>query len=256
MVEAFIDPARPEPKIRPFKAMRHMRRLIANKEDTEQVFHIIAALNGKSILKLFREFLASPEGARRFEERRYLPPLLDDREWIEALPADSLGRAYVNFMNREGLTAEGLVEESEKFNRQHENFEDDIKWFTQRLRDTHDLFHVISGYGRDALGEASLLGFTHGQHGGRGILFIAFMGTRQIAKEVPKDARVWDAYKEGRRNGAKALSLVEQDLIALMKEPLEEVRRKLNVQSPTAYRTALRVIADSGLEVRQVASAA
>ena len=31
----------------PFKAMRHFKQLIADKEDTEQVFHIIEALKDK-----------------------------------------------------------------------------------------------------------------------------------------------------------------------------------------------------------------
>ena len=40
----------------------------------------------------------------------------------------------------------------------------DERWMGERLRDIHDLFHVITGYGRDALGELCLLAFTNAQH--------------------------------------------------------------------------------------------
>ena len=47
----FVHPDREKPRFKPFKAMKHMRALIADKEDTEQVFHIIEALSGDSLLK-------------------------------------------------------------------------------------------------------------------------------------------------------------------------------------------------------------
>ena len=40
----FRHPGRPVPKFRPFRAMHHFRKLIADKEDTEQVFHIFQCL--------------------------------------------------------------------------------------------------------------------------------------------------------------------------------------------------------------------
>ena len=46
----FIDPARPRSRIKPFKAWRHMKKLLADKDDTKQAFQIIAALNGDSTL--------------------------------------------------------------------------------------------------------------------------------------------------------------------------------------------------------------
>ena len=57
-----------------------MQRLIADKEDTEQVFHIIEALNGRSFEKNFYEFVESPEGQALLEKREYLPPLLVDED--------------------------------------------------------------------------------------------------------------------------------------------------------------------------------
>ena len=252
--DPFIDPARTPPRFRPLKAMHHMQKLIADKEDTEQVFHIIDALNGNHIVKELHAFADTEAGRARIRERRYLPPLLDDHDSLRHLPEGSVGRAYIDFMEREGLTAQGLVDESNKFFRERHG--DLIEWYGHRKRDTHDLFHVLSGYGRDALGEASLLAFTHGQSGGgRGVIFIAYMGCRQIRKAVPRDIDIMACFHEGRRNGAAASRIIEEDIITLLEEPLEAARERLGIAEPVAYRRALAQIGEIG-NTREVLAAA
>lgn len=240
-----IDPTRLRPRLRPLEAMRRMNALIKDKEDTEQVFHIIDALNGDHILKELKAFSESEAGAARIAEREFLPPLLDDHETLLKLPEGTVGRAYVDFMRREGLSAQGLVDESRKFYRKE--YDDLVQWYGNRKRDTHDLFHVMSGYGRDALGEASLLAFTHSQSGGgRGVIFIAYMGTRQLKKSLPRHIDVMSCFHEGRRNGRAAQKIIEQDIMALVEEPLEAARERMNIRPPEAYKNALRQISELG----------
>lgn len=250
----FIDPARPKMRIKPLKAWGHMRKLIADKEDTAQVFHIIEALNGDSLRKDIKRFCSKPNGTNLIQDRRPLATIMDDHAPIEALPANTVGRAYLAFMKREGLTAAGLVKES-LINRGNRNeYDDDIAWYADRLRDTHDLYHVLSGYGRDALGEASLLAYTHSQHGGAGINFIAFMGAREVSKHVPREANIKAVFKEARANGKAAARIIDQDIEALLREPLEAARERMNIAKPAAYRNALRVISDHGIDYKTVAA--
>lgn len=237
----YIDPARPKPKRRPLKAWHHMQKLIADKEDTAQVFHIIEALNGNSTRKDFLRFMKTANGEALLKRATFLPDLLDNHAPLKALPKGTLGRTYVDFMEREGLSAHGLVEESQAQRKHHEQFDDDLHWYVNRLRDTHDMYHVLTGYGRDALGEDALLGYTHSQHGGLGVNFIAFMGNRQIAKEAPPEARVRDVLAEGRRNGKQAKRIVDQDIEALLDQPIDEVRERLNIAKPVLYRRAMDV---------------
>jgi len=237
---AILDPERPKPRYRPLEAMRRMKRLIADKEDTEQVFHIIRALNGDHLLCELDRFAQSDSGARRIRERRSLPAILDDHGGLGDLPQDSVGAAYIRFMKQEGLTAQGLVDES---NTVFPDTSDDlVGWYGNRKRDTHDMFHVLSGYGRDALGEAALLGFTHAQAGGGfGVLFIGYMGTRQIRKSMPRNLDVMACFHEGRRNGEAAKNIIEQDILELLPRPLEDVRKDLGIRPPETY---LRVLAE------------
>ena len=247
MANVYIHPDRAAPRFRPLKAWSHMQKLLADKEDTEQVFHIIEALNGRAQVSNLADFAASDAGARLLQRKEYLPPLLDDHAWIQELPEGTVGRAYVDFMEREGLTAQGLVDESQKMRSGLPEYDDDLKWYGNRLRDTHDLFHVMTGYGRDALGEACLLGFTYSQNPGRGVLFISYMAARQMNKHLPKEARVMDCLWEGKRNGRVADRLIREDIIALLHEPIEDARRRMNIRKPVAYLHALKVCADAGI---------
>jgi len=244
----YISPDRERPKLKPITAWRHMQKLIANKEDTEQVFHIIEALNGDAALKDFERFLSTPTGQARLEKRTYLPPILDDHDPLIALPRGSVGRTYAEFMEREGLSAAGLVAESERRPAALRAVDDDLRWYGNLLRDTHDMMHILTGYGRDALGEAALLGFTHSQHGGLGVSFIAFMGGRQIAKVAPRDARIRDVIREARQNGRLAQRIIDQDIEALLPKQLEDVRRDLSINEPKAYKRAHEVIRAYGLD--------
>lgn len=251
---AYINPERPRLKRRPLKAWRHMQKLIADKEDTAQVFHIIEALNGESSRRDFYKFMAKANGPDLLAKRRFLPDILDDHAPLLDLPDDSVGRAYIAFMKREGLSAAGLVAESEVNRANQREYDDDLLWYVNRLRDTHDLYHVLTGYGRDALGEDSLLGYTHSQHGGLGINFIAYMGNRQIAKEAPREARVGAVLAEARRNGKQAARIVDQDIVALLREPLAAARVRLNIQKPVLYHKALDVFNQNAIDPFMVAA--
>ena len=243
-----IDPNRPRPKIRPFKAMGHMNKLLADKEDTEQVFLIIEALDGNTIERRLKQLVKTPEGQAMMTRRRDLPAILDDHARWEALPDGTVGRAYVAFMKREGLTAAGLVAESEKMFSKRERYEDDLEFYGHRLRDIHDLYHVLSGYGRDQLGEVCVLAFSNAHTGGMGSRFISFMGARDLSKFTPNLNLVKAAHKEAKTSGHASLSLVCEDIVALMHEPLFEARARMNIPEPMAYKKALKSLTAAGYE--------
>ncbi len=255
MTEALVSPNRKKPRMRPLKALGHFRSLIADKEDTAQVFYTIEALNGQALLRGLESFDKTEKGQARIAERRYLPPLLDDHEAIRKFPAGSVGAAYLEFMEREGLTAAGLVEEYDRFNKNTEQFDDLLEWYGYRLRDTHDLLHVLTGYGRDALGEVCVLGFSHGQVPGLGVVFVAYMGAREIKKLAPRGAPVMAAMREGKRHGKLAQWIALEDIPALLAEPLESARDRLGILPPKTYQKVHEMFRQAGQEPMEVLAA-
>ncbi len=231
----FADPRRVAPKFRPLKALRHFRALIADKEDTEQVFHIFECLPRKGFVPDARAFCESDSGQQLMREEPFLPAILDDHDTLLQLPAGTVGRAYVDFMQREGLSAAGLVAESLKMRRDKPVFDDQLQWYGDRLRDTHDMLHVLTGYGRDALGEQCVLAFTYGQNRNLGNFFIAYLGGLELKKSVKAGAPVFAALRQGQRHGAAAPTIHCESIIALLREPLDQARARLNIGDPTAY---------------------
>ena len=241
-----VAPDRTVAGFQPRKVLHHFGKLVEDKEDTEQVFHIIEATKGRASHRQAIDFIRSPEGQHFLERKVDIPAILDDHARWSDLPDNSVGQRYIAFMKREGLTARGLVEESHKWAPPEKLPKDLSQWYFDRLRDTHDLFHVLTGYGRDALGEAALLGFSYSQNHNKGILFIAFAGARQIKKVSGTKAPLYSAVREGLRLGKAALKIAHQDVEALMREDIDEARQRLKIGKPVIYRKCLDMLESEG----------
>jgi len=241
------DPARPVPKYRPLTAIHHFRELLKDKEDTSHVFRIFEALPHKSFMPRVRELTLSEQGERLRAEEPYLPPILDDHETLRKLPQGTVAHAYCDFMEREGLSAAGLVAEADKLGRQ--KFDDLVQWFAFRSRDTHDLMHVLTGYGRDALGEQCVLLFTYGQQPSHGHLLIGYAGAWNIKKMTGRSkAPVYKAVRQAQRTGTACPALVGMSIRELLAMPLDEARAKLNIPEPHWYRECHRVWKEEGID--------
>jgi ubiquinone biosynthesis protein COQ4 len=244
----FHHPDRDETEFRPLKAWHHFRKLIADKEDTEQVFHIIAALRGRKFRDIAGQFWHSEKGQEILGTSVRLIDILDDHDAIKKLPVGSVGRAYVDFMEREGLTAAGLEAEYARFESTGRRFNDGIDRYGDRLRDTHDMLHVLTGYGRDALGEQCVLAVTYAQNHNLGVGFIAYAGGLELKRRVAPKASIFSAIREGHRIGNAAKNIVHEDIVALLKEPLADARKRLGFAEPVMYHKALDQIRAAGID--------
>jgi ubiquinone biosynthesis protein COQ4 len=244
----FCHPNRARARFRPFKALRHFRNLIADKEDTAQVFYIFEALPRRTFWDNAKAFVESEQGKLRYKSENYLPAILDDHDALAKLPANTVGHAYITFMQREGLSAAGLVAEYDKFQGPEKRFDDMVQWYGNRQRDTHDLLHILTGYGRDALGEQCVLAFTYGQNRNWGNLLISYAGGYELKRRVKSNAPVFAAVREGQRHGAAAVNLIEEDIVKLLAEPLADARKRLGIGDPTQYHKAHAAYQSVGID--------
>jgi ubiquinone biosynthesis protein COQ4 len=225
----------PRRRLRPLDAFRAIRALLRDPDDTGQVFKIVDALSGNTGARLFRRFQSTPSGPRILEERRDLLQTLCQREALAALPPGSLGRSYLDFVTKEQITADGLVAASQEAREQVEALGEDYRRMMERLRDMHDLWHVVAGYGRDLVGEASLLAFTFAQTWNPGVGFIVAVAYLRLGDAPDARGLLREAFRRGRR----AAWLPAEDWEALLARPLEEVRARLGLGTPPRY-TAVR----------------
>lgn len=215
------------------RAWQALRNLIADAERTDQVFEIIRALSGDAFDRAWERFRAHPDGQRLLRERPSLLATLSDRAALRALPEGSFGRAYAAFMDAAQLDPAGLVQAEAEASQNYAPPDDgpvdpDVDYFGDRLRDMHDLWHVLTAYGRDEAGEAANLAFTYAQVPNLGIGLIvlagAVVGPRDLTFYWPRYLR--HAYRRGRAAALLTVAPYEE----LLPLPLAEVRRRLAIQ--------------------------
>jgi ubiquinone biosynthesis protein COQ4 len=230
----------PPTPIRWRDALRAALALRRNPQDTEQVFRLGEAIKGKSPFVLLARFRADPMGRQRLAERRSLLDTLTRTEWLASLPVGTVGRTYHDFLAEQGLSAQGLVEISKAGMGAMPDDGSDRYHIASRLRDMHDLFHVLSGYGRDELGEVCVLAFSYPQQHTRSFAFIALTGCLVLARRWRHPGTVaaaWQAWRQGRQSAW----LPGWPLEALLTRSLHDVRRELGIRPPTRY---LKVLDD------------
>ncbi len=237
-------------KLRLRDAWDAIRRSTANPDDTAQVIRFIGAVAGKSPDRTMKRFIATPHGGEILERQRSLLDVLMDREPLYALAEGTLGRTYADWTDREQISAAGLKAESEAASAGAPVDEGPFSVLGARLRDMHDLMHVVTGYGRDLAGEIGLLTFTYAQTRHRGIGLIVLIGYLRsffvrsgVAEgESASAGRLTRSqFLVGLRRGRKAKWIVGADWEALLKMPLDDVRRLYNIDAPPVYQAVRSV---------------
>lgn len=240
-------PGRPEMKYNLPKAWHHFKELVKDKEDTSQVAPIFEALPWRGIYDAALAFLATARGQEIRSKEPSLMRILDDHDALRKMPEGSLAHAYCDFMEREGLSAEGLVDDLDKNRPLDMYWDDQVSWYFNRMRDTHDLMHIITGFGRDALGEQCVLAFTYSQQPSLAHLFLGYAGGLEIRKH-PVKVPVFRSVREAQKMGKACPRLVEMAITDLLPLPLEDVRRRLNIASPRFYTEAHAMWRSRGID--------
>jgi len=226
------DEILPPPPARPVqwrRAVRALRELLADPNHTEKAFEVFLALDGDDEERGFQRLLADPQGRRLAAERPCLLSRLADRVALAALPADSFGRAYLAYLERTGFEAGGLIKLKQEMEAYAASVGERLpvldpvrEWFRVRGLLMHDLWHVLTGYDTDGLGETALLGFSYAQLPGRANRLLVFGATLRGAAEGGAGVarHVYHAW----RRGGRAVWLSALPYEALLDQPLDAVR--------------------------------
>ena len=224
-----------ENRYRPLVARRAMKKLRDSPDDTAQAIRVIGALSGNSGKRAFRRFSRSPGGQRILRDKRDLFSVMNDVQRLRAMPEGSLGRAVADWYQLEELSAQGLADASEaafsEGGPRRAQLSSDEDLFSKRLLDLHDVFHVLTGYGRDLLGELAVLAFTIPQIKNAGIAYLVLDVLKSSGWNSTMGKLIRQAFQRGRR----CEWLVDQDWEALFEQPIERVREKLGVGEPPVY---------------------
>jgi ubiquinone biosynthesis protein COQ4 len=157
-------------------------------------------------------------GARALKER---PHVHLDLAVLRALPTGTLGRQYALMMDLAGLDPASIPTLPD---------DDEGKYVRAHLYETHDLWHVATGFGTDVAGELGLQAFYQAQLPGK--LFPAILASgllnTLIYSFAQRDVRLREIARGwllGRRS-RPLFGVRWNDYLAL---PIEEVRARLGI---------------------------
>jgi ubiquinone biosynthesis protein COQ4 len=224
-----IPPPPPRQPVQLRRAWRELRALIADPDDTDRAVSLMYAIGRREFERNFQRFAASSAGRALLAERPSLLSALSDREALRCLRDESLGRAYLDYMERNRFSSDGLlaVQNRVKARWEAENGMarlDSLRtWYRERAILLHDLFHVLTDYGTDEVGEGTQLAFSLAQFPGRGQAFLTIGAALELWRSLgwrwlAYDLRAW-------RRGRRATSLVALPWEELLPRPLAAVRR-------------------------------
>lgn len=213
------------------RALRAARELVKNPDDLPKVFTVIESLSGGTMSHIRKRLEASAGGQRLLRDRPDVVTHLVDRDRLRALPEGTLGRTYLAFVEREGISAEGIRDAASQGEDGTRMFDDTEAWVHTRMRDTHDLWHAAIGYGGDVLGEVALLAFTLAQTRNPAIALLVGVGLVKTVGSPEARATILDGFRRGR----KAAWLPAQEWEDMLALPIDEVRSRLRLEAPPVY---------------------
>jgi ubiquinone biosynthesis protein COQ4 len=175
----------------------HALRILA--DDPGNTYYgplVNVCMDSETYAELARAWRQTSEGRRLLDQRPTLQGRELDLEALARLSEGTLGHEFVRYFRSNGI--EPFVTAFPVAN--------DVDYLSKRYRETHDLFHVITGYGTDEPGEMELQAFVLGNLGLRqAMLILAYSIPRRIKREGFQDfgaylGRLRAAYLRGRHS--------------------------------------------------------
>jgi ubiquinone biosynthesis protein COQ4 len=209
------------------KAVEGFIAFVGNPSRTDAVFDIADGLRQTDLYQHFIQYAYAEPSVCQILKERYLASEPNLGALFE-YPNDSLGRLYAHVMKQTQLDP--------NFYRNIE-IEDDYSYLALRMRQTHDIWHIVTGLGTDLSGELALQAFTLAQtHSPLSVALLSGGIAHLIKVSGPIDSVVSDIYR-GWSLGVKAKPFLAQKWEEGWEKPLEEWRQDLNVTLIPVYET-------------------
>lgn len=157
----------------------------------DQVLVLTQAVNAGTVARAVERFSATEEGRWLFAARPRIDRTHVDFDALRSLPDGTLGREYTRFLDDNGISPDAFEELP--------NIGDErAALIMLRMRQTHDLWHVLTGYAPDVRGELLLQAFTYAQIRAPSALVLVVFGTlRWMKLDREHFAELREAYRRG-----------------------------------------------------------
>jgi ubiquinone biosynthesis protein COQ4 len=183
----------------------------------DQVLVLAEAVNAEAVKRAIAHIDEDPAGRALLEEQPRIDRAHVDFDALRRLPDGTLGREYTRFLDANGITPD-------VFAKLPDVGDPRAAYVMLRMRQTHDLWHVLTGYQPDVRGEVLLQAFTYGQTRAPSSLLLALFASVRWAFRWPGQTKALrDAYARGKAASFLPLVRWEED----WETPVRELRTRL-----------------------------
>ena len=179
-------------------------------------------LDSPQMVDCIRRFRAVPGGAELMDQR--YPPLQPDLDRLIQLPEGSLGCTYATLIRQ-------LNYDPEFF--RPRPIDTEAQWLTQRIGSTHDIHHVVSGFGTVPEGESGVLAITACQIGFPAYVLLTSAGQLATFRfQTERFAQLTAAVSHGMTIARQAHCLAAARWEEHWELPVAEWRQRLGLLEP------------------------
>jgi ubiquinone biosynthesis protein Coq4 len=205
------------------RALLSFGRLARDPNRLGEVFEMADALSEvdpSSLDTMVRQLSGHDYGAAAFRDRPRIGVI--DLDALVAMKKGTLGRTFADHMLANGLVPEAIPTLGDS---------DDSTYLRAHLYETHDVWHVVAGFGTDVAGELGLQAFYLAQTGGplpRAILTLG-LANGLVYAQGDFDRRV-EEIARGFALGRAARPLFGVRWAELWDVPIDELRRRFDLE--------------------------
>lgn len=212
--------------VRAARALGAYITLVRDPNQLEKVFDLRTAIAEPRVLASMADFFRKDEqGRKALAERPRLGKL--DLPALAAMPAGTLGHAFGRHMIDAGLDPSAIPSLPSS---------NELEFMDAHMYETHDIWHVVTGFHTDVAGELGLQAFYAAQFPARLSLAImsgGLLNTLVDPKAMADADRRMDAIALGWSMGRKAKPFFGYRWAESWHRPLADVRQELNVEPVT-----------------------
>ncbi len=198
--------------------------LMRDPEGTDQVFVLGIALNAPQFPRFLARFTAEDQDGRLLREQPSIDSKSVDFDRLMSLPETTLGGAFARHMKKNNLDPDLFQAPP--------GLPTMVAYVAKRVRQTHDIWHLLTGYDTDVPGELALQAFYYGHMRLPSSLALSVLGTARYLSKFPNRQLV-AMVRDGYRRGKLATFLPTVRWEELWEMRLADVRTKLNIAPRT-----------------------
>lgn len=209
------------------EALKLWRVLLKDHTKTQYIFALSHAINGPRLKKLYDKLLTTEQGGQIACD---LPEFTDLYLKLPDCAENTVGHALIHDLPYPLESLTKLSQRGRK-NRAWINSKHPYIWMARRYRDTHDLYHTLTGYKTDTLGEVAMLAFSYAQQKLPSWGVLLLIGIIKIKFHPMKLAAIYEGY----RRGKKSTWILGENFETMIYEDLSACKDRLNISKATIY---------------------